>query len=164
MVLLMLLRRMPEYPASLMAGRGWSDRACPSALILGSRVTVLGTGDRGHRLCPAGPGWLGAGPGWPGVSRSGRARTPSSFDAAVPPSDPKLDERSACRRTILAMALPGTPETVGDDQSWDRRRIATAGPRGHLYVNVGRGSGRWIRTALIGGAEQRAAWPARRWT
>jgi phosphoglycerate dehydrogenase-like enzyme len=129
MVLLMLLRRMPEFQ-QVMARRGWSDQL-PVRSVFGSPITVLGTGDLGTTFARKAR-LLGAGP-LVGVSRSGRARTAGVFDEMHPFTE--LDAVLP-RTQILVMCLPGTPETAN---ILDRRRIGLLAPDAFV-VNVGRGA------------------------
>ncbi len=128
MVLLMLLRRMPEYE-EIVSRREWRNRL-PIRSILGSRITVLGAGDIGitfsKRAKAMGAAHI------TGVSRSGVARDPI-FDEMLPIS--RLEEILP-ETEILVMSLPGTAETAG---VMDARRIAML-PEGAVIVNVGRGN------------------------
>ncbi|MDE6455845.1 MAG: D-2-hydroxyacid dehydrogenase, partial [Dysosmobacter sp.] len=127
MVLLMLLRRMPEY------GEVVRNRECVNQLpirsIRGGGFTILGTGDIGvnvaERLRGMGAARI------TGLSRSGRKR--AGFDEVLPIS--RLDEVLPRARNLI-MALPGTAETR---HILNRERIALL-PRGAYVVNVGRGS------------------------
>lgn len=127
MVILMLLRRMPEYQV-LMETAGWGG-GLPVRSILGSRVTVLGTGDVGggfaRRARAMGASRV------TGVSRRGWQK--SGFDAVE-----KLESLESLlpQTDILVSALPGTPETAG---VLSRSRIALLPPHAVL-ANVGRGS------------------------
>ncbi len=128
MVILMLMRRMPEY-ADVVARRGWSNQL-PVRSIQGSHFTVLGTGDIGSTFARK-VKLLGAA-SVTGVNRSGR--TPGDvFDRVLPIS--RLDEALPDAH-VLVMALPGTPETIG---ILSRERIALL-PADAFVVNVGRGS------------------------
>ncbi len=127
MVLLMLLRRMPEYE-EVVRSRGWSNQL-PIRSIRDNTFTILGTGDIGvnvaDRLCGMGAARI------TGLSRSGRAR--EGFDEVLPIS--RLDEALPQARNLI-MALPGTAETY---HILNRARIALL-PRGAYVVNVGRGA------------------------
>lgn len=127
MVLLMLLRRMPEYQ-SAMAERGWPCLT-PIRSLTGSRVVMLGTGDVGRSAARR---LKALGAAVTGVCRSGRAEEPA-FDRVLPIGqlDALLPQADA-----LVMALPATAETAG---VLSRERIALLGPQA-LVVNVGRGS------------------------
>nr|WP_326212633.1 D-2-hydroxyacid dehydrogenase [uncultured Oscillibacter sp.] len=127
MVLLMLLRRMPEYE-EVVRSRGWSNQL-PIRSIRDNTFTILGTGDIGvnvaDRLRSMGAARI------TGLSRSGRAR--EGFDEVLPIS--RLDEALPQARNLI-MALPGTAETY---HILNRARIALL-PRGAYVVNVGRGA------------------------
>ena len=127
MVLLMLLRRMPEYQADL-CQRQWTFHT-PIRSIIGSHVVMLGTGDiashTARRLKALGASVTG-------VCRSGRSKEPA-FDRVVPIQELDSVLPSA---DALVMALPSTPETEG---VLSRERIALLPERAYV-VNVGRGS------------------------
>jgi len=127
MVLLMLLRRMPEYSADL-ARRRWTYYT-PIRCITGSRAVLLGTGDIGRHTARR---LKGLGAAVTGVCRSGKSEEPA-FDRVVPISalDSVLPQAD-----ILVMALPSTPETTG---ILSGERIALLPPSAYV-VNVGRGS------------------------
>ena len=127
MVLLMLLRRMPEYQ-SAMAERAWPCLT-PIRSLTGSRVVVLGTGDVGRSAARR---LKALGASVTGVCRSGRAEEPA-FDRVLPVG--QLNELLP-QADALVMALPATAETAG---VLSRERIALLGPQA-LVVNVGRGS------------------------
>ena len=127
MVLLMLLRRMPEYQ-SAMAERAWPCLT-PIRSLTGSRVVVLGTGDVGRSAARR---LRALGAAVTGVCRSGRAEEPA-FDRVLPVG--QLNELLP-QADALVMALPATAETAG---ILSRERIALLGPQA-LVVNVGRGS------------------------
>ena len=124
MVLLMLLRRMPEYE-EVVRSRGWSNQRS----IRDNTFTILGTGDIGVNVADRLRG-MGAAR-ITGLSRSGRAR--EGFDEVLPIS--RLDEALPQARNLI-MALPGTAETY---HILNRARIALL-PRGAYVVNVGRGA------------------------
>jgi len=128
MVLLMLLRRMPEY-GQVVRERGWSNQL-PIRSIRGGEFTLLGLGNIGSNVARRLRG-MGAAR-ITGLSRSGKARE-DVYDEVLPIS--ALDEVLP-RTGSLIMALPGTPETV---RILDRRRIALL-PAGSCVVNVGRGT------------------------
>ena len=127
MVLLMLLRRMPEYQSAL-AERHWPCLT-PIRSLAGSRVVALGTGDVGRSAARR---LKALGASVTGVCRSGRSEEPA-FDRVLPIGrlDALLPQADA-----LVMALPATAETAG---ILSRERIALLGPQA-LVVNVGRGS------------------------
>ncbi len=127
MVLLMLLRRMPEYSADL-ARRKWTYYAHIRS-ITGSRVVLLGTGDIG---CHTARRLKSLGAVCTGACRSGKSEDPA-FDQVVPISE--LD-RVLPQADALVMALPATPETAG---ILSRERIGLLPPSAYV-VNVGRGS------------------------
>ena len=127
MVLLMLLRRMPEYQADLREKR-WSFYS-PIRSITGSRIVMLGTGDIGANTARR---LKALGASVTGVCRSGRSGE-AAFDRVAPIGalDSVLPEADA-----LIMALPATGETAG---ILSRERIALL-PERAFVVNVGRGS------------------------
>lgn len=127
MVLLMLLRRMPEY-MEITARRQWIH-LIPVRSIQGSRVVILGTGDIGSSTARR---LKAMGAGVAGVCRSGRSEEPA-FDRVAPLSelDGMLPEADA-----LILALPATAETKG---LLSRERIALL-PETAYVINVGRGS------------------------
>lgn len=127
MVLLMLLRRMPEYE-EVVRSRGWSNQL-PIRSIRDNTFTILGTGDIGINVADRLRG-MGAAR-ITGLSRSGRAR--EGFDEVLPIA--RLDEALPQARNLI-MALPGTAETY---HILNRARIALL-PRGAYVVNVGRGA------------------------
>ena len=127
MVLLMLLRRMPEYE-EVVRNRGWSNQL-PIRSIRDNEFTILGTGDIGVNVADRLRG-MGAAR-ITGLSRSGRAR--EGFDEVLPIS--RLDEALPQARNLI-MALPGTAETY---HILNRARIALL-PQGAYVVNVGRGA------------------------
>lgn len=128
MVLLMLLRRMPEYE-EVIRNRDWSNQL-PIRSIRDNTFTILGTGNIGQhaadRLRSMGAARIVA------LSRSGKA-DPAHFDAVYPISE--LDAVLPDTHNLI-MALPGTPETVG---ILTRARIGLL-PKDALVVNVGRGT------------------------
>lgn len=127
MVLLMLLRRMPEYQADL-SQRRWTYYT-PIRSVIGSHVVVLGTGDIGSNTARR---LKSLGASVTGVCRSGKSSEPA-FDqvASTAELDSVLPTADA-----LVMALPATPDTVG---ILSRERIALLPERAYV-VNVGRGS------------------------
>lgn len=128
MVLLMLLRRMPEYEA-VVRNRGW-DNQLPIQSIRDNSFTLLGMGNIGLNVAQRLRG-LGAAR-IVGLSRSGKARE-DVYDETLPIS--ALDEVLP-RTQNLIMALPGTAETV---HILNRERLALL-PKGAYLVNVGRGT------------------------
>ena len=127
MVLLMLLRRMPEYQADL-ERRQWTYYA-PIRSVIGSHIVVLGTGDIGSNTARR---LKALGASVTGVCRSGRSDEPA-FDHVVPTAELDSVLPSA---DVLVMALPATPETVG---ILSRERLALL-PEHAYVINVGRGS------------------------
>ena len=127
MVLLMLLRRMPEYQADL-SRRQWTYYA-PIRSVIGSHIVVLGAGDIGSNTARR---LKALGASVTGVCRSGRSAEPA-FDRVLPTAE--LD-RVLPTADALVMALPATPETAG---ILSRERIALL-PEHAYVVNVGRGS------------------------
>lgn len=127
MVILMLLRRMPEYEETL-SRHQWSAEL-PIRSIYGSSITILGAGNIGTtfaiRAKACGTAKI------TGVSRSGISRD-AVYDAMLPIS--RLDEILP-ETDILVMALPSTPET---NHILNRQRLALL-PRHAIVVNVGRG-------------------------
>lgn len=127
MVLLMLLRRMPEYEADLKE-RKWTFYS-PIRSIIGSHFVLLGTGDIGSNTARR---LKALGATVTGVCRSGKSDEPA-FDRVLP-----LSELNSILPTAdaLIMSLPATSETIG---ILTAERIALLPP--HAYViNVGRGS------------------------
>lgn len=127
MVILMLLRRMPEFQA-ITARHGW-QREIPMGSIAGSRITVLGTGDIGTTFARKAKAMEAA--HICGVRRSPKPAA-DCFDEVI--TFAHLDEVLP-RTDILVMALPGTVETRN---IMDARRIALL-PKSAILVNVGRG-------------------------
>ena len=127
MVLLMLLRRMPEYQADL-SRRQWTYYA-PIRSVIGSHIVVLGAGDIGSNTARR---LKALGASVTGVCRSGRSDEPA-FDHVVPTAELDSVLPSA---DVLVMALPATPETVG---ILSRERLALL-PEHAYVINVGRGS------------------------
>lgn len=127
MVLLMLLRRMPEYQAAA-ARREWPYLS-PIRSITGSRMVLLGTGDIGSNAARR---LKALGAEITGVCRSGRSAEPA-FDRVVPLSE--LDGVLPAADAVI-LSLPATAETKG---VLSRRRLALL-PETAFVVNVGRGS------------------------
>lgn len=146
MVLLMLMRRMPEYQAA-MADRSWPCFS-PIRSIAGSNILMLGTGDIGsntaRRLSSLGASVTG-------VCRSGQSSEPAfSRVAKVSELDQLLPKADA-----VIMALPSTPDTIG---ILNRERIGMLNSNAFV-INVGRGSAidqealvEALRNRNIGGA------------
>ena len=128
MVLLMMLRRMPEYQQE-MARHHWPVFE-PIRSVRGLRVTILGTGDIGTHTARS----LSA----MGAEVRGVRRDPSKA------SDPAFREMWATDdldrllpdTETLIMALPSTASTRG---ILSRERIALL-PEGAYVINVGRGT------------------------
>lgn len=127
MVLLMLLRRMPEYQA-ITRRRQW-QAGLPIRSIRDGQFTILGAGRIGSRIAENLKG-LGAAC-VTGISRSGCSQSPF-FDRVLPTAD--LD-RILPETEHLICVLPSTPETRG---LFTRERFALL-PRGATFLNVGRG-------------------------
>ena len=127
MVLLMLLRRMPEYQAAL-SRREWPYFA-PIRSITGSHAVLLGTGDIGSNTARR---LKALGARVTGVCRGGKAEEPA-FDRVLPLAELEsvLPEADA-----LILALPATAETAG---VLSRERLALL-PETAFVINVGRGS------------------------
>ena len=128
MMILYILRRQPEY-RKIVAAHEWK-RDLAIRAIVGSRITLLGTGDIGRetalRLRAFSPARV------TGVNRSGRnpgncfdrILTTDAWEAVLPETD------------LLIISLPGTTETfhmVGE------RQLSML-PDGAVIINVGRGS------------------------
>ena len=136
MVTLMLLRHAPAYCADQTAGR-WGE-VMPMRSIIGSTVTVIGTGDIGTEFARRAKA-LGA-KSVRGVRRTKKAADPAfdeihtneELDALLPDTD------------ILVLALPATGATKN---ILSAERIALL-PRRAYVVNVGRGSA-IDQTALV---------------
>ena len=127
MVLLMMMRRMPEY-TEIVRRRSWENQL-PIRSIRDSEFTVLGTGNIGSNVAERLRG-MGAAKVI-GLSRSGKAIP--AFDEVYPIS--RLDEILPKTKTLI-MALPGTAETL---HILNRDRIALL-PEDAYVINVGRGS------------------------
>ena len=127
MVLLMLMRRMPEYMDAARS-RQWLQEL-PTRSICGSTVTMLGTGNIGTNIARRAKA-LGA--SVRGVRRTQKAADPA-FDAVY--TFDHLDELLPDTE-ILVMAIPSTTDTAG---ILSRERIAML-PENALVINVGRGS------------------------
>ena len=127
MVILMLLRRMPDFQ-KITARHGWQQEI-PMGSIAGSRITVLGTGDIGTTFARKAKAMDAA--YICGVRRSDKPAD-SCFDRTI--SFSRLDEVLP-DTDILVMALPGTSET---EHIMNAHRIALL-PESAILVNVGRG-------------------------
>jgi len=127
MVLLMLMRRMPEYQ-SAMSDHSWPEFS-PIRSISGSNIVILGTGDLGANAARR---LKALGAYVTGVCRSGKSDEPA-FDRVVKVSE--LDELLPDTDALI-MALPSTPDTIG---ILSRERIAKLGKQAFV-INVGRGS------------------------
>lgn len=127
MVLLMLLRRMPEYERAR-TQRGW-DRIEPIRSIRGLRVTVVGTGDVGTETARR---IRALGGHVRGVRRNKSKGGDPAFEAiyAAGELDGLLPETDA-----LVLCLPGTPDTR---RMIGRERLSLL-PRESVLINVGRG-------------------------
>ncbi len=128
MVTLMLLRHAGTYCADQTAGR-WGQ-VLPMRSIIGSTITVVGTGDIGTEFARRAKA-LGA-KCIRGVRRTKKAADPA-FDEIH--TNDELDGLLA-DTDILALALPATGETRG---ILSAERIARL-PQAAYVVNVGRGS------------------------
>ena len=127
MVLLMLLRRMPEYEADL-AERKWTFYS-PIRSIIGSHFVLLGTGDIGSNTARR---LKALGARVTGVCRSGKSDE-AAFDRVVPIAE--LDSVLPTADALI-MSLPATNETIG---ILTKERIALLPSHAYL-INVGRGS------------------------
>ena len=127
MVILMMLRRMPEYQKRISA-RNWS-KGLEQESIYGKRITVVGTGDIGshfaERVRAFHPDCI------TGVSRTGKDKpffdevySIDEIDHILPATD------------ILVSCVPETAETIG---YINRERLMLLPDTAYL-VNVGRGS------------------------
>ena len=142
MVLLMLLRRMPEYQSDL-AERKWTFYS-PIRSIIGSHFVLLGTGDIGSNTARR---LKALGARVTGVCRSGRSDEPS-FDRVLPLSE--LDSVLPTADALI-MSLPATSETIG---ILTAERIALLRKDAYL-INVGRGSA-IDQDALVAALQHRA--------
>ena len=127
MMLLMLMRRMPEYQP-LIEARQWKYLT-PIRSIAGSHCLLLGTGDIGS--CTARK-LRALGASVTGINRSGQSQEPA-FEQILPLAE--LDHVLPLADALI-MALPETPETVG---ILSRERISLLPPSAYV-INVGRGS------------------------
>ncbi|MBE6940625.1 MAG: D-2-hydroxyacid dehydrogenase [Ruminococcaceae bacterium] len=127
MVLLMLLRRMPEYQTEL-AQRQWTYHT-PIRSVIGSHIVLLGTGDIG---CNTARRLKAMGASVTGVCRSGKCEEPA-FDQVLPISEL---ESVLPQADALIMSVPFTSATAG---ILSRERIALL-PESAFVINVGRGA------------------------
>ena len=127
MVLLMLLRRMPEYER-MCAEREWR-RLSPIRSVQGLRTTVVGTGNVGTETAKR---LRSLGASVRGVRRDKSKGGHPAFEGvfAMEEIDSLLPETDA-----LILCLPGTRETR---RAVDRTRLALL-PQGSYLVNMGRG-------------------------
>ena len=126
MVLLMLLRRLPE---TLATARQFWQIELPIRSIRDGRFTILGAGSIGGRIAQCLKG-LGAAH-VTGVSRSGRSRSPY-FDEVRPMAELDAVLKGA---EHLICVLPSTEETRG---LFTAEKFALL-PQGGTFINVGRG-------------------------
>ena len=128
MVTLMLLRHADTYVRHADAHR-WGP-VVPMRSIIGSTITVLGTGDIGTEFARRAQAFHPA--CITGVRRTVRSSDPAFTSIhAIAELDSVLPETD-----LLVMALPSTPDTVG---ILSRQRIALL-PETAYVVNVGRGT------------------------
>ena len=128
MVTLELLRRQQEYSSYTLAGKWF--RGLPIRSIMGSRITLLGTGDIGQETAMRLRAFRPA--GITGINRGGnnphglfdRVEKQEQLDSILPETD------------ILVISLPGTAETL---HMLNARRLAML-PDHALIINVGRGT------------------------
>ena len=128
MVTIMLLRRYPEYDDKIRQ-KEWGN-SLQLRSILGSRITIVGTGDIGtryaERLRPFQPAKI------VGVNR--RGRKPSDVYDEIVTQD-ELD-RVLPETDVLVLCLPGTAET---NHILSKERIAKL-PETSFVINIGRGN------------------------
>ena len=128
MVTIMLLRRYPEYDDKIRQ-KEWGN-SLQLRSILGSRITIVGTGDIGtryaERLRPFQPAKI------VGVNR--RGRKPSDVYDEIVTQD-ELD-RVLPETDVLVLCLPGTSET---NHILSKERIAKL-PETSFVINIGRGN------------------------
>lgn len=129
MVSLMLTHRYFDYQPCVTDGR-WGTDDIPIRSIIGSTITVLGTGDIGTEFARRAKA-LGA------KCVRGVHRSNSPIDAAFDENHTQAQLDSLLPDTdLLIMCLPSTPDTVG---ILSRERIAML-PRHACVCNVGRGT------------------------
>lgn len=126
-VLLMLMRRMPEY-AAVVAAREWRLVGDVRS-IYGSRITVVGMGDIGSNF---GKRAHALGAAVTGVRRH-PGETPDWAEAIYPTS--RLTEAVA-KADAVVFCVPGTVET----KALCDAALLEAMPEGCYVINVGRGS------------------------
>lgn len=128
MVTLMLLRHASAYVLEAAAHR-WGP-VLPMRSIMGSTITVVGTGDIGTEFARR--------------AKSMGAKSIRGVRRTMKPADPAFDsvhthdqlESLLPDTDLLVLALPSTPDTIG---FLSRRRIALL-PKTAFVINVGRGS------------------------
>ena len=128
LMLLELMRQREEY-REIVSRREWV-RNLPVRSILGSRITMLGTGDIGQETLKKLRGFRPA--CIVGVNRSGQ-NPGGMFDRVVPVSE--LTEVLP-ETEVLIMSLPGTKESTG----LLSREMLSLLPDYAIIVNVGRGN------------------------
>ena len=127
-MLLELMRQREQY-REIVSRREWV-RNLPVRSILGSRITMLGTGDIGQETLKKLRGFRPA--CIVGVNRSGQ-NPGGMFDRVVPVSE--LTEVLP-ETEVLIMSLPGTKESTG----LLSREMLSLLPDYAIIVNVGRGN------------------------
>lgn len=128
MVTLMLLRHASAYVLEAAAHR-WGP-VLPMRSIMGSTITVVGTGDIGTEFARR--------------AKAMGAKSIRGVRRTMNPADPAFDsvhthdqlESLLPDTDLLVLALPSTPDTIG---FLSRRRIALL-PKTAFVINVGRGS------------------------
>lgn len=128
MVTLMLLRHASVYVLEAAAHR-WGP-VLPMRSIMGSTITVVGTGDIGTEFARR--------------AKAMGAKSIRGVRRTMKPADPAFDsvhthdqlESLLPDTDLLVLALPSTPDTIG---FLSRRRIALL-PKTAFVINVGRGS------------------------
>ena len=128
LMLLELMRQREQY-REIVSRREWV-RNLPVRSILGSRITMLGTGDIGQETLKKLRGFRPA--CIVGVNRSGQ-KPGGMFDRVVPVSE--LTEVLP-ETEVLIMSLPGTKESTG----LLSREMLSLLPDYAIIVNVGRGN------------------------
>ena len=128
LMLLELMRQREQY-REIVSRREWI-RNLPVRSILGSRITMLGTGDIGQETLKKLRGFRPA--CIVGVNRSGQ-KPGGMFDRVVPVSE--LTEVLP-ETEVLIMSLPGTKESTG----LLSREMLSLLPDYAIIVNVGRGN------------------------
>lgn len=128
MVTLMLLRHASAYVLEAAAHR-WGP-VLPMRSIMGSTITVVGTGDIGTEFARR--------------AKAMGAKSIRGVRRTMKPADPAFDsvhthdqlESLLPDTDLLVLALPSTPDTIG---FLSRQRIALL-PKTAFVINVGRGS------------------------